>query len=234
MPARWLLAIGLLAFAALPGCTLHLPDEPFKERYLASMQSQCLGRLFASRDSIGPSYCNCKADRFRAAFSPVELALISLSATVRAQARNITRNCAAVAMMEGSYDSLMRAIQRKSTLAATAYLTPNFVSTDIQGRRRNADEMLADLYAHSGAVSATTTVDAVRESGRRVTVDRTTRELGENMRSGRSHHSVIATTFVDTWLDADGALLLDKSQERNVNSYVDGKLVSRVIARKGT
>jgi hypothetical protein len=192
------------------------------------------GKTFASRDSIGPSYCNCKADRFRAAFSPVELALISLSATVRAQARNITKNCAAVAMMEGSYDSLMRAIQRKSTLAATAYLTPNFASTDIQGRRRNADEMLAELYAHSGAVSATTTVDAVRESGRRVTVDRTTREPGQIIHNGRSHHSVTATAFVDTWIDADGALLLDKSQERSVDSYLDGKLISRVVARKGT
>ena len=60
---------------------------------------------------------------------------------------------------------------------------------------------------------------------------RTTRESGQITLHGRLRRSVTATSFIDTWLDADGALLLDKSAERSVDSYLDGKLVSHVVAR---
>jgi hypothetical protein len=235
MRARRLFAFGLAAFIALSACTLHLPDERYKAHYIDSLQSRCMGRSFADRlGRFGANYCTCTANAYRAAFSPVEIALVSVSETVRAHARSISNHCGSVATMQGSYDDLMSAIGRKSTLAATAYFTPKFVSTDVQGHRRDANQMLAELYARADGATATTTVDSVQRSGRRVTVGRTTRESGQVTLHGRSHRSETATSFIDTWIDADGALLLDKSEERSTDSYIDGKLVSHVVARKAT
>jgi hypothetical protein len=233
-----LVATAVIVWIALAGCTPHLPDARYENRVLAALHSQCLGRAFAARDSrAGQAFCDCQEAGYRAAFTPVELALLRFKEELHEHAHLITQRCFRVASIQGNYDDLLATIARKNTFSALAYFTQDFVYIDVRGHRHSADQMLAAIYARPGGTSAVTTLDDADKAlddtdwyPKRVTVERTTRERGRVLVRGRSRPSETATAFVDTWVDTDGALLLSKSVEQSVDTYVNGKLVSRVDA----
>jgi hypothetical protein len=115
-----------------------------KARWAAAYTAQC-NKAVASEAGLaryGSTFCTCVAERTVRTFSAIQLPLMPVSKPLREAGDAITAECALIASMQEEYNRLMAALRAHNDLAATAYLSPDFVSTDLRGRAENARQML--------------------------------------------------------------------------------------------
>jgi hypothetical protein len=125
--------------------------------------------------------------------------------------------------MQEEYSRFMAAVAAHSDLAATAYLTPGFVSTDVKGRHENAKQMLARLYSRPKAGIEISTIQPAHTVGTRINIGRPLETIDTAV-DGKRRSVATLTFFSDTWVDRDGAWLLERSR---VDKYTDRGHISR-------
>jgi len=199
-------------------------------RWTAAYTSQCLKAVAndASLAGYGPTFCTCVAKRYAAKFSAVQIPLMLVSKPLKDAGSAITTECALIASIEEEYTRLMAALSAHSDLAVTAYLAPSFVSTDLRGRNENTQQMLSRMKSRPRAALQITTVLSAHAIGDRMTVSRKSLEAAEP--TGRDKRQTLETLtfFSDTWINDDGTWLLERSRVVGVDTFVDGRLTSKL------
>jgi hypothetical protein len=128
--------------------------------------------------------------------------------------------------MQEEYSRFMAAVAAHSDLAATACLTPDFVATDVKGRHENANQMLARLYSRPKNGIELSTVQSAHAVGTRINIGRTLETIDTTL--GRKWRPVATLTFFsDTWVDSDGAWLLERSKVDRIEKLTNGGRVLR-------
>jgi Domain of unknown function (DUF4440) len=222
--------LALAALALISACSREA-DAEAKARWAVAYTSQCTKATSdANLASYGPAFCTCVAERYVAKFSAVQLPLTLVSKPLKDAAKAITGECALIASMQEEYNRLTAALRAHNELALTAYLTPDFVSTDVRGRSENAEQMLSRIGSRPKARIQTTTVLSVREVGKLFSVRRKSLEAVEAIDGGKRRTLATRTFFSDTWIDSDGAWLLRRSRVDSIETYVDGRSVSKLTS----
>lgn len=204
-------------------------DKDAKARWAAAYTSQC-SREIANNESLaryGAGFCTCVAEKYVATFSAVQLPLTLVSKPLREAGQAITSECALIASMQEEYNRLTAALSAHSDLAVTSYLTRDFIDTDIRGRDENAQQMLASIKSRPKGAIEMTMVLSVHTSGNRMAVGRKTLQSAETVAGGKRRTVESLTFFRDTWIDSDGTWLLERSKADTIETYVDGRRVSR-------
>jgi hypothetical protein len=227
-PAHRLAICGLAALALTSACTAQA-DRDAKARMAASYTAQCNEAAARSPNltRLASRYCSCVANGYVTTFSAVQIPLIPFSKPLRDAAEAITRQCGLIAMAQEEYNRVTAALRARSNLAVTAYLTPDFVSIDLSGRKENARQLLSRIESRPNAGVKATAVLSVEATGKRMIVKRTSVDVTD--RKGQALET--QTFFTDTWIDTDGTWLLRRSKADRMDSYVDGRHVSQSSSR---
>jgi hypothetical protein len=226
---RRLSALALVALALTCACS-DQTEKDVKARWAAAYTLQC-NKAVASNASVaqyGSRFCACVAEKTVRTFSAVQLPLMLISKPLKDAAKELTSECALIASMQEEYNRLMAALRANNDLAVTAYLAPDFIGTDVRGRHENTRQMLfrIDSRRHSGFEM--TAVLSARTSGKRIIVDRKSLESTETIAGGKRRAVETLSFFSDTWIDSDGAWLLQRSRTDRIDTYVDGRRVSQL------
>jgi hypothetical protein len=141
--------------------------------------------------------------------------------------------CGLIASMQEEYNRLLAAMDARSDLAIAAYLTPRFIATDVRGREETARQMVTRIDSRGKGASEFTTVLSARSNGKSITVQRKSLERSETTVAGEKRAVETHTLLSDTWIDSDGALLLQRSMVDRVDTYVNGTHVSELKSATG-
>lgn len=232
-----LAALEILALAALAltcACSGQA-EKDAKARWAAAYTSQCSKAASdAGLARNGSTFCMCVAERYVRTFSAVQLPLTLISKPLKDAGVAITHECALIVSMQEEYNRLMAALSAHNDLAVTAYLAPDFIGTSIRGRDENARQMLRRIDSRPKGGFEITTVLSVRMSGKRIIVDRKSLEGTETIAGGKRRAVETLSSFSDTWIDSDGAWLLQRSRAERIDTYVDGRRVSQLKSASGS
>ena len=223
--------LALAAVALTSGCSDEA-DRKAMARWAAAYTSQC-EKAIANDPSLagdGPSFCTCVATRYAAKFRAVQLPLMFVSKPLHDAGSAMTTECALIASIEDEYYRLRESLSAHNDLAATAYLAPDFVGTDVRGRDEDAKQMLYRMKSYRKDAAQITTVLSAREIGKRMAVGRKVLEVTKVTVGRKSQTLETLTFFSDTWIDSDGTWLLQRSRVDRIDTYVDGRLASKVTS----
>lgn len=218
----------MLSLALTFGCSSQA-EKDTKARWAASYTSQC-NKAVANQGGLARysfTFCSCVAERTVRTFSAIQLFLAPISKPLRDAGNAITHECSLIASMQEEYNRLIAAARAHNDLAVTAYLTPDFVGTDASGRSKNARQMLSGIDSRANGGFEITTVRSARTSGKRILVDLKSLKGTETIVGGKTRVIETNSFFSDTWIDSDGAWLLQRSRLYKLDTYVDGTRVSQ-------
>jgi hypothetical protein len=226
---RSLRVLAVLAVAMSCGCSVQ-SNADIKSKWAATYRTRCARAIEANPGiaAYGETYCGCVSEKYLATFSGIQLVILPLSKPLNDAGRAIRRECSLVATSQGEYNQFLRSVNARSGLAITAYLTPDFTATDVRGHKENTERWLAGLNARPAGDDEVDIVRSVETMPRRKTV-RVEMSYDADKSVGGTNESVETRSFLtDTCIDGDGTPLLARSNTTMVETYVDGKLVSRV------
>lgn len=223
--------VAVLAIAMSCGCSAR-SDARIKSNWAATYGTRCGAAIKANPGNAAhlETFCGCVSKKYLATFSGIQLAILPFARPLEYAARAIRRECSLVATAQGEYNQFLVSVNARSDLAITAYLTPDFTSTDVHGRSENTERWLARLNARPAGTDDVVIVRSVDLTPKRKTV-RLELSYDTNKSVRGTNEPVETRSFVtDTWVDGDGTLLLARSSTTMVETYLDGRLVSRVTA----
>lgn len=216
----------LLALALTCACSAQ-GEKDIKARWVVGYTSRC--NKLASDSGMaryGPTFCTCVAERDVRTFSAVQLPLTLISKPLMDAAQAIASECALIATLQEQYNRLLAALSAHNELAATTYLAPDFIGTDVRGRDENTRQMLSRMNIRIKGGFETTTVLSARRIGKRIIADRRSLDRTETITGGKMRAIETLSFFRDTWIVAShGAWLLERSRADRIDTYVDGRRV---------
>jgi hypothetical protein len=229
---RSLRVLAAVAIAMSCGCTVE-SNARIKSNWAAAFRTQCARDVEATPGLAvyGETYCGCVADKYLATFSGIQLAIVSLSKPLHDAGRAIRRQCSRIAITQGEYKQFLRSVNARSDLAITAYVTPDFSATDVHGHSEDTERWLAGLNARPSGDDDVAVVRAVDVTPKRKTVRLELSYDTEKAVRGTNETVETRSFLSDTWVDGDGTPLLKHSTTTMVETYVDGKLASRVKSK---
>jgi hypothetical protein len=155
-------------------------------------------------------------------------ALFAASATAaRADAPDLT------AALQSRYAALKVAIDGRDDKSAAALLATDFVSVDVTGETEDRTQFLAklDAFAQDPLKSSTTTIVSVKAAGQSATVDqRYDLKTVKTGADGSKRNVEVVTQSTDTWTDVAGAWLLQRTETKQLDYYVNGEQVIHKVA----
>lgn len=154
---------------------------------------------------------------------PLTAAVVAMASAMPALA---DASSTAIADFSPRYAALKVAMDDRDDKAIKALLTKDFEATDIQGEKRDADDMIASLAMMpiDPAIQTEVTLVSATIDGAtaRVVTKRTTRGSRQGQ-DGTVHKGEFVTVSDDTWVDAGGGKWLLKSTEtQEVTIFRDG------------
>jgi hypothetical protein len=225
--------LALLLLATTSACSGQA-EKNAKARWAASYVSQCnkVAAADASLARYGSRFCACIAERYVRTFSAVQIPLVPFSKPLRDAKDAIMSECGLIVPMQDEYDRLMAAVSAHSKLAVTAYLTADFIGIDVRGHDEHARQMLSRLGSGQPGGAEITTVLSARTNGKHMIVER--KSLESTQATAPREQRAVETFFSDTWIDSDGAWLLQRSRVDRIDTYVNGIRVSHLKSTSGT
>jgi hypothetical protein len=226
---RSLRVVAVLLIAMSCACSAR-QNARMKSNWAAAYSKRCSTYIAANPGAAGygETYCGCVSEKYLATFSGIQLSLIDLSKPLRDAARAIRRQCSLVASTQGDYNQFLTSVNARSDLAITAYLTPDFTATDVRNRRENTERWLARLNARPAGDDEIAIVRSVEATLKRKTVHLQLSYETDKPVRGTTESIETRSFLTDTWVDGDGTPLLARSNTTKIETYIDGKLVSRV------
>jgi hypothetical protein len=229
---RSLRVLAAVAITMSCGCTVE-SNARIKSNWAAAFRTRCGAAIEADPANAVhlETYCGCVSEKYLATFSGIQLSILSLSKPLNDAARAIRRRCSLIATTQGEYNQFLQSVNARSNLATTAYVTPDFSATDVHGHSEDTERWLARLNARPSGDDVVAVVRAVDVTPKRKTVRLELSYDTEKAVRGTNETVETRSFLSDTWVDRDGTLLLERSTTTMVETYVDGKLASRVKSK---
>jgi ketosteroid isomerase-like protein len=133
-------------------------------------------------------------------------------------------------VLQQRYAAMKSAMATRDAKAIAALLAPDFESVDVNGKTETADQMVQQVVAlpQDPDKTSDTTIVSVARSGTKATVVQryhmTTTKTGPA--AADSHTIDLLATSTDTWLDANGVWLLQRTVTDQLDYSIDGKVVA--------
>jgi hypothetical protein len=125
------------------------------------------------------------------------------------------------------YDEMTSAMAAHDGAALATLLAPNFVSIDTSGSAESGSQMVEevnDLPQDPNKTSATTLVDVAPQANAVVVRQRYEMHTLKTGPDGAPHRVELVTLSTDTWVNANGAWLIQRTVTNDLSYYVDGAL----------
>jgi hypothetical protein len=168
--------------------------------------------------------------RMNARLGRAALCLLAISCAIAAYAQDDTLRPA----LENRYAAMKAAMAAKDQHAISSLLAPDFVSVDIAGHTENASQMIkdvVDLPADPNQISETTLLD-IKNDANRVFVDqRYDMKTKKDAPEGPAHEVELTTLSSDTWVNSKGIWLLQRTETKQMDYSVDGKVVVHKVRK---
>jgi len=135
------------------------------------------------------------------------------------------------ATFQARYAQLEEAIETRELDKVRPFITPDYTTTDIAGRKQTAEEMLDRLamVPVDPARRDVLTIDTVDVQGDTAQVaNRRTRSGTREGRDGKPHTMSFVTASKDTWVRSSGSWLLKDSEAQNVTITRDGQVMRQI------
>jgi hypothetical protein len=162
-----------------------------------------------------------------AAFTALLCALASLSAA-RAD------NSALQATLQRRYAAMKVAMSAHDDEAMQALLAPDFVSIDVTGQSERAAQMIREVDSlpidPDKDYVSTTTILSLKPVGKTAIVtqryDIKTHKLGAD---GINRTTELITVSTDTWVNVNGAWILQQTETDRLDFYINGQQVTHRV-----
>ncbi len=165
-----------------------------------------------------------------AALRPIAALLILLTGTLEAPATALAQDGDAVrGVLQDRYKTLHAAMVADDRRLLGAVLASDYVGIDVSGHHSDGKELLNDATAMPIDPHAlvSTTISSVREDGGAAIVRVRLDIKSTEPNCGGINERVEYVTFsTDTWINANGTWLLQKSQIERLEYYVNGRQVA--------
>lgn len=152
--------------------------------------------------------------------------LLPLTAAVVVMASTVPALADAAADFAPRYAALKAAMDDRDDKAIKKLLTKDFEATDIQGEKRDADDMIAGLAmmpVDPSIQTEVTVVSATVDGAMAKVVTKRTTKGSRQGQDGTVHKGEFVTVSNDVWVDAGGGKWLLKSTEtQEVTIFRDG------------
>jgi len=136
--------------------------------------------------------------------------------------------------LEARYAAMQAAVGAKDQHAISSLVAPDFVSVDVSGHAENASQMIkdvVDLPADPNQTSKTTLLDIKTDANRVFVNQRYDMKTKKDAPDGATHEVELTTLSSDTWLNAKGIWLLQRTETKQTDYSVDGKLVVHKVRK---
>lgn len=131
--------------------------------------------------------------------------------------------------LQSRYAAMKVAMGARDSKAVAALLAPSFVSIDISGQSEGAPQMIQEVAAlpKDPLNVSTTTLLSVKPVGNTAVVEqRYDMKTTKTEPDGTKRNIELITLSTDTWVNANGTWLMQKTQTHQLDYYVNGQRVA--------
>lgn len=131
--------------------------------------------------------------------------------------------------LQGRYAEMKTAMAAHDDKALAALLAPDFVSVDVSGRAEGAAQMIQEVDALKPdplKVSNTTLLSVETHDAVALVEQRYDMKTVKTAADGTKRNVELITLSNDTWSDASGTWLLQKSETEQLDFFVNGQRVA--------